>query len=54
LIEVPLPDQFDQLRLKQTADHAQKANRDGKQMPSNKVGNIVLTSTRLAFGETCL
>src|SRR5439155_19947419 len=37
LIEVPLPDQFNQLRLKQTADHAHKSNRGGKQMPSNKV-----------------
>src|SRR5439155_11185003 len=37
LIEVPLPDQLNQLRLKQTADHAHKSNRGGKQMPSNKV-----------------
>ena len=27
LVEIPLPDQFDQFRLKQTADHSRKSNR---------------------------
>ena len=36
LIEVPLPDQFGQLRLKQTADHSQKSNRDQAQRAQKK------------------
>jgi len=36
-------------RLKQAAGHPQKSNRDGKRMPSNKVGKCVWSTGNRGF-----